>query len=897
MLRIKNIFLKIIQIKLHAAILLSLLLVSLVVAVSLISIKNFLIYQEKVDPEVNLNIKTFHYYVKNYLKKEYIKYTSPKELKDDESSLKTFSVTISQKDINLLNSNLPDSGKKQYVYGYLKVSDDKEVKKVKLRYRGDNNYHWLYDQKSLRIKMLSKDTYNMDKKFNLINPPGMISFRDVVNYDISKKLGLISPDCYPVRVKINGKYMGVYLYISQVDESLLRKEKLMPGSIYYGDLLGYEGDDNLWTNHKLWDKKASRNAEQKQNKEDIEFYINSIKNDNDIEFYKFAEQYLEKDKYFKFIALDRLLGTHHHDYTHNHKVYFDPYKGKFEPISWDIRFWLDLKEKDLSLYTLQLKIANNPIYDAQIDKIVFDLINSGIYDEIATKYQNTIDLLLPDLERDIYRDRATIVPYISQKAISEPFTKAQLQMLVRDDKEILKRRFNFLLETFNDLKFTYDLIEISHDKYKLVVDIDGNSPAKVDFSNLKKMDVKKLVDNQEVSSNSFEILYPGRKIAKGTQKLFPVRAWGDYTVKNSKNRYEFLLYNKDNQNIAQEIIDQIKLTNYITQAKIMPKKMDSKLFTSVEKNSLSKYNSPSPKQTTLKGVIEVSETLVFDKSTTIKIEPGTIFRMHPKKSIYFYGKVLAMGTKEKPIRFVAKDSKKPWGIVTVQGKKTAGSKFNFCYFENGSVDTRNLINYTAPFNIHNMDNFEVKNCTIGQNHIGDDSMHIAYAKGVVENSIFINARSDGLDVDIADVKIKNNIFYKSGNDGLDIMTTKMFASNNIFINTGDKGISAGEWSDVKLENSYFINNEIGLEVKDKTKLIAKNLVFENAIKKAINLYNKNKRYGSGGHLTGEAIYLIGNKKVKKDKTSSLDLKTKKSFLLSDEKWFQDLKQRAIKYEY
>ena len=171
-----------------------------------------------------------------------------------------------------------------------------------------------------------------------------------------------------------------------------------------------------------------------------------------------------------------------------------------------------------------------------------------------------------------------------------------------------------------------------------------------------------------------------------------------------------------------------------------------------------------------------------------------------------------------------------------------------------------------------MDWFEVRYCKIGRNFVGDDSMHIAYSKGIVDNCEFKNAKSDGLDIDISDVNITNNRFYNSGNDGLDIMTTTMRASNNTFINMGDKGISVGEWSEANITNSSFTNTLIGLEIKDKSKVIADNLTFIDTREKAINLYNKNKRYDTGGFLEATNIKFIGNDTVKADKRSKYEIK-------------------------
>ena len=84
---------------------------------------------------------------KNRVKKEWIKIRSPKPQADKQSSLKTFNITIDQDYIYQLNSNLPTSGKSQYHNAFLKISDEPSVKKIKLRYRGASNNHWINDKK------------------------------------------------------------------------------------------------------------------------------------------------------------------------------------------------------------------------------------------------------------------------------------------------------------------------------------------------------------------------------------------------------------------------------------------------------------------------------------------------------------------------------------------------------------------------------------------------------------------------------------------------------------------------------------------------------------------------------------------------------------------------------
>lgn len=148
-------------------------------------------------------------------------------------------------------------------------------------------------------------------------------------------------------------------------------------------------------------------------------------------------------------------------------------------------------------------------------------------------------------------------------------------------------------------------------------------------------------------------------------------------------------------------------------------------------------------------------------------------------------------------------------------------------------------------------------------------MHISYAKGEVTNSIFKDARSDALDIDIATVTLKNNSFYNAGNDALDIMTTTLYAIKNHFETTGDKGISIGEWSNATLIDNSFIDNHIAIEVKDQSILKLTNTKIKNVRYKAINLYHKNKRYDRGGTVIIKNLNIIGNRTITADSSSKI----------------------------
>lgn len=810
----------------------------IVLSISLTTLSSFSKYKIFIKKDITLTYDRFKFLFKDTLQKEWIKHTSPDPLADKQSQLKTFRITLKKQDIDLLNSDLPRSGKKDYIQGYMKVSDAMNiVYKIKLRYRGDSFLHWFYGQKSLRIKLNKSQIYNQSVAFNLINPPHDFSIIDCVAYDISSALGLISPKYEPVRVFINNRFMGVYIYLSQVDESLLRSHARMPGSIYYGDISSNDETNlqkpaKLFYDKNLWIKKSSRNSEQKQNQEDIELFTKILTLKDKQKFENFANTVLDLDKYYIFLALDTLFGSFHHDWAHNHKLYFDPYKGKFEPIQWDLRYWSASRFKDNSLYPLQQQIKQNPIFEAKRDKVAYTILKNYPAKKIVKILQEYQKKVLPDIQSDIYRDTAKR-PKEFINGISTSFSIKEFQTSIKNYENSIIQREKILYNIYDNSKLSYMM---SRDK--LFLKVDGNSPV-----------------NLITKYNTITTLYPSRKKVKLENSSITF-LYGTHRLMPSPSYYH----------VDKSDIKEYRFENYITGKKVIPKKEDFSITKITTIPVLKKQ-----KTVILDGVIEVDKTLMFDSHTDVIIKAGTIFIISSNKSIYFYAKVIAKGTKEKPIKFIAKDINKPWGVVTIQGKDSSNSHFEYCFFEDGSVDTKNLIRYTAQFNIHDTLNFKVINSYIGRNFLGDDSMHIAYSTGSVEGCSFTDARSDALDIDISDVNITNNIFKNAKNDALDIMNTTMTASKNSFINSGDKGISVGEASTAIIEKSYFIDNFIGLEVKDNSKVKACNLIFKDSKKLSINLYHKNKRYSKGGFLTAKNITFLTKKLIKVDKKSNLKI--------------------------
>ena len=242
----------------------------------------------------------------------------------------------------------------------------------------------------------------------------------------------------------------------------------------------------------------------------------------------------------------------------------------------------------------------------------------------------------------------------------------------------------------------------------------------------------------------------------------------------------------------------------------------------------------------------------------LTIESGTTVRFAPGATLVLKGQLTAIGTPERPIRFLPLiENQEPWGSVVLMGPGADGSTLTNCEMAGGSGVKGDLLEYSAMLSIHDVDDVSISDCVFRDNQIVDDMVHAVYASIRLDRVIFKNAISDALDLDICEADIKNSLFEGSLNDGVDLMSTRATIVGSDFRNNGDKGISVGENSHLIGINNTLERNAIGIQSKDRsTAVLFNNALIEKKI--ALSAYKKNWRYGDGGELFIGKSRIIGN---------------------------------------
>lgn len=239
------------------------------------------------------------------------------------------------------------------------------------------------------------------------------------------------------------------------------------------------------------------------------------------------------------------------------------------------------------------------------------------------------------------------------------------------------------------------------------------------------------------------------------------------------------------------------------------------------------------------GTFSISDDLVLDKELEISIGPGTVFELGPDVSVFFRGQFIIKG-----LRIKSKFPDKAWkGVVLAgHGHKSilqdisieGGSDGNIAGIPNSCA----ICLYGGEYSIERL---RVVNSN------SEDGLNAREATIRMRDSVFRSNRSDGFDCDTCKLSVIDSTFQNIGGDAIDVSTSSANISNTIFQHVGDKAISAGEGSNLSIQNNRINNASIGIAVKDNsTATIESNLFYECATNLAA--YNKKPFWKQGGRV-------------------------------------------------
>jgi hypothetical protein len=789
------------------------------------------------------------------------------QVKGGNTDLPAVQIFVPRANLAQLESHMPQSG-----FDYIKGSmlQKGELKKIKVKYRGDYLSHWAWEKKSLRIKTNKNSLYEGMRRFNLQAPKRRAQIINFQSLQLAADMDLLGPRAKLVRLYLNGNNRGIYVLIEQLGEITLRNTNLMPGDIYRGEMIakdGFTGKGQAWyglfDSPSLWDKVAVNNHYQDSAMAPLETLIGLLRRRADHEAQRQLSQILDMNSWGRFSAYQALVGTKHFTWDHNWRLYYDSWRGKFYPIVWDPVGW---QHRSLSTFA----VIRTKLFDALFRNGDFLRARNSAFTEFFNSQKpatflkhlsDTTELMEEEIALDPYLkpgDASSVVDAMRdlETKVAQTFAATKQEWLNGAKPE---SRFHYKSNTVTLSVGGYRPIqrlrllfaEAVHQSFSVSISYlvpegriftDATESVEVDGSNiiLNAGFLSNHIVNKKAGNRPVAVL----QVSPGYYQI-------TFAGLDSDLHLTGLDIDRGNGWIRAQPVDSITPTVF------------SQLYAPIAVEMV-------PPPIIWSGQVTIEGHQILDQPLTI--EPGTIVRLAPGATVVLKHRLTAKGTPEAPLHFVpVTTGQDPWGAIVLSGRGADGSTLSHCELSDGSGLKGDLFEYSAMLSIHDVKNVVISDCHFRNNHTVDDMVHAVYTDIRFERVRFENALFDALDLDISTASISDSHFEHSGNDAVDLMTTQAVITGSVFRNNGDKGISVGENSRLYAANNKLVGNVVGVQSKDRsTAILLNQTLMDNKI--ALHAYKKNWRYGEGGAIfLGKSIVGGGEISAAAEKRSAIQI--------------------------
>lgn len=707
---------------------------------------------------------------------------------------------------------------------------------ARMRLRGDTSRE--YGKKSLKIEF-QKDSCpkGEGRKINLNSEWTDKSYvRQYISAHLMQKAGVAAYNTAMVRLKLNGRFWGIYLQVENIDKDFLKRNKLdTKGNLYKAtkDGASLSRFDDIKVK---WEKKSNVKADWN----DLQLLINQLDTIPLAAYKNFLVQNFEYDKLLSLVALNMLL-QNGSTYYHNYYLYHDINgTGKWQLMPWDM-------DKTMSFYnykpfkyheTSSNWESDNPLIEKMFlsDETMTDL-------KVKIKYLSKHIFNNRNIDPIFNACKQMLRESVNQDQTDQIENTDQWLSALKKEKKFVAQQANYILDQLNnyprsfvlanDIKAEGEIVELFWSastankpvKYKLVYGTHF----------LLEDEQTKTIDN----INDTVCMLQGLKPGKYYWRVYATDGEQVTEGYNTKNIFEVLPEQK------------IIITH-------------DTVFT--------KENSPHL----------IDYTLLIDKGVTLTIEPGCKLILGDNGTIENNGTLRAIGTSADSICFEAKED--GWNAIKNFGAESL-LDLKYCSFSDGFIHgfgahiricnshisfkkKRLLINgervsmMWADKGIIEIDSCYFKNYKLSTG----EGINIHQAQIMISNSTFDNM-ADAIEIINADNgKITGNLVMHSPDDAIDMNgCSNIEISNNILINNSDKAISIGTEQfgpscKIVVTNNFIIGNGIGISVKDSSNCTISNCTFARN-KVALNAYLKNNvnKYTIGGHILANSLVFAENK--------------------------------------
>jgi hypothetical protein len=852
-------------------------------------------YRRFADPERELTLDAFHLAMHDEVTRDLRRMTMPAAPK--RSRLERFAFHVSSDGLDELYGDRSPDQLRPYVAAELET--DSKLQPVEIRLRGSRHWNVLGEQRSLKVRLPPGDLYDGHRIFNLINDPDPMVVGEELILDLAREQGVLTPRSAFARVRINGADLGVMHFETQPDEGLLRLRRRMPGSIYSSNLPGSAKTDELWSGTEHWRKPAWREEAEQRTTADLERFLERLGQATVREFAEFARAEIDLEAFAAHEALDVIFGGDQHDFRDNHKLYFDPYRGRIEPVAWQFSGYKHEEQFDLVENPILLRLKQVPEYLSLRGRTLHDLlVGDGRVAAVKRRGRKALRRLAPELAADRNFDAYHLLPRVDRfhRRMVRPMDMERAVMVLFSELKTYAKRHAFLLKelqrnplwlarggTRTEPDPTDETGEATRHVTSFELIVDGQAGAV-----LEELSVE---FDAECEDRSFEARVGGRPVAGSmlhprvalVPRDNPGKAEGKVRALPAPARYPLEL-------ISACELESVEAwgTHLATGSRIRSRPAFGSLLERLPESALDPDDvprfvagetapdphrlwPPAAQEVQLgPGEVEIATTRVFGPEQTVEVAPGTRLAMGAGASLVFQGPVRFAGTAAAPI-VIEGAGPDDWGGIAVQGMATAGSSFDHVIVRGGTVPAWRAIPYPGAVDVHHTEQIAFRNCRFGRNSGGHDMLHAVYVDDlVVEDCEFEDTSGDAVDLEFVAGVLRRVSFLRSGDDALDLMGSEVDLVDSVAVGCGGYGVSAGEETEAAVRDTLLAGCKAGVLAKNASSVaLSGTLLYRNKI--GVRLYQRTVRYAGESRIDADALYAVECDRTGKTDDESAEL--------------------------
>ena len=725
---------------------------------------------------------------------------------------------IENKRTEAIKAGLLETAEDDWVKAKLLSSKNEEELPVELRLKGDWLDHLKGEKWSFRIKVKDPFAWNRLKSFSVQTPAARDFLSEWLLHKLWEKEDVLTPRYDFIKLQLNGKPLGIYVYEEHFDKQLPEFKQRREGVIIR------LAEDGFWASIKRqlehvestvnYDipqpEKLKENAVIRPFKES-----QSLKNPILTQQFEVAqtllhqyvfqqkspEEIFDLNRMAKYFAICDVMGAYHGLIWHNQRFYYNPVTSKLEPVGFDgfpeeQRF----KSSFIGNGSLNKNFKN--------DRFLFD---------------------------QLFRNRDFFVQYI--RYLYQYTSRPYLESFLNDIRPELEKRLNLVKMEFPAYDFTeanfikraqrvhLQLLPLNEASLRAFRQNPVETKGWLKVSNLHGLPLE--IIGTGLGNNEVENPLTEPVILAGFQNDYLDSRYEDLELNYPANFLYFRVLGLDS-------VFHTPIINWKLPAAIAPAQ---ELFGSSTLSKQSFYQLGEKSVHFPAGKHQTDENIIIPEGYSVSFEAGCELDLIKAASFISKSPVRMLGNPEQSIRIFSSD-RSAGGFTVMQAAEK--SVLNYVVFENLNTLQHKNWQLTGAVTFYES-NVDIQN-SIFRSNLCEDALNLIRCQFQLDRILIRDTPFDGLDVDFGQGKIKNSQFINTANDGVDLSGSFIQIENCLMDNCQDKGISVGEETVAYVHSATIKNSNIGVASKDLSRLTIQHISLENC-QLGFTAYQKKPEFG------------------------------------------------------